>query len=136
MQNEQDKLREIQVIAQKKYPGRGLADLTDQEKASIFQDYESLRAQAAQNLNSRYQGTQAGNVFVSNPWSALGSVARQGAGAYQMYAANKGEREGRQTLADMQTRRDALDTEREETLWERNRKREEDFWTRILGAGI
>jgi len=38
MQNEEEKLREIQVIAKRRYPGRAWNQLTQQEQNAVYAD--------------------------------------------------------------------------------------------------
>ena len=84
-----------EILAQKKY-GRPFSELSEDEKAAIYQDYEGLRdVQNADYMQGQElfdkditQGIQAGNVYVgSGPGNALAEIAMKYAGKKKQDAA-------------------------------------------------
>jgi hypothetical protein len=135
MQDEE--LEEIKVVAQKLYPGRSWDLLLPEEQKAVYQSYSSLRDQAqgniaqGQDLLEGKRVGEKGSIYVApSPWQALAGGIQQGIGHYQLGKANRQEAQGRGALADLQTRRDALD----EAERERRRREEEERNAALIGA--
>ena len=129
--NEEEKLREIKVIAQRRYPGRSWSQLSKAEQQAVYVDHENSKGMAMDMFNTPMpQGQHVGpsRIFVNNPWNAVGAAAQKMVGGYMMGRANKSEEKGRKALADLQTRRDSLDRENDN----RRSRREEESRQRWL----
>ena len=136
--DEDDELREIQVIAQRKYPGRGWDELNPSEQKAVYRSYDSERSVAQGYLDAPApQGHTGGplNVYYAPNWAdSLSSAVSKGVGAYQMGKSHRAEAKGRKALADMVTRRDARDQASEERQARLEREREDRWMSAIFGS--
>ena len=112
---QEEKLREIQVIAQRKHPGREWKDLSESEQSAVYADHDSAKGIATDMFNTPMpQGKRVGpsELYVNaSPWDSLAAATQRATGGYMLGKANRAEKEGRKSLADLQTRRDSLDRE-------------------------
>jgi len=132
---EQEILQKIQVIAQRKYPGRAISDLSEEEKKALFADYQSEKGLAADMINTPMpQGQRVGpsGIYVNNPWDALGAAAQRMAGGYMLGKTRKREAQGREAAADLQTRRDALDRQADISRSREEEERRQQWMSAIL----
>lgn len=138
---EEEQLQEIQVIAQRKYPGRTWEELSPEEQDAVFAAYEGQRAMA-NNLVAQGADMQAGagkevgplNVYVNNPWESLVGGAMAGYGYGMQGKANKAERKGREAMADLQTNRDARDREYYDKRTAEEERKRREWLSSILGG--
>jgi hypothetical protein len=137
MQDEEE-LKQIVVTAQKLYPGRSWEQLNPEEQKAVYASYRGQRDQAnnliAQGANTaRNANKMVGDVYVQNPWEHLAAAVQTGMGHYQLGKANRNEAVGRKGLADLQTRRDAMDREYDDRRAREEEERRYGFLSSILG---
>ncbi|PLW69451.1 hypothetical protein [Pseudohalioglobus lutimaris] len=141
MQNEEEILREIQVTAQRLYPGRGWDQLSPQEQEAVYRSYSGERdvagnmiAQGQRTMNNAGKTVGPSRIYVNNPWESLAGGLQAGIGISMANRANKQESLGRKANADMLTRRDALDREDRQSEARREEERRREWLSAILGG--
>lgn len=121
-------LEEIKVTAQRKFPGRSWQQLTPEEKDAVVADHSGAKDFADSLLTTPDAGPRRlGNVAVNNPWEGLSVGLQRAMGGYLRGKANKREEMGRMAAADLITRRDALDTYRQESKEEEEQRKYREF---------
>lgn len=132
----QEQLQEIQVIAQRKYPGRNWSQLSPDERKAVLSDFETTREVGASMFSTPMpKGKTVGpsNIYVENPWDAVGVAAQRLAGGYLMGKANRQEETGRGALADLQTRRDSLDAHAESLRAAEEERKRQSYLQQLIG---
>ena len=130
MQEDEDKLREIQVTVARKYPGRGWDDLSEMERNAVLGDVGISRDYAAAVFNTELPGVErVGRVAAANHWNAAANAFNKALGGYMLGEARKEDRLGRQAAADLLERRDAIDAVQREREEEEERRRRESLYS-------
>ena len=117
VENPEYKLQEIELIAQRKYPGRGWDELSPEEHNAVFSSYERQRDMGS-SLVAGDQDMMGGankevgpyNVYVKNPWESLAGGVVSGVGCEMQRNPNNSGKSGRDALADLQSNSDAVGT--------------------------
>lgn len=131
--NQAQLLEEIKVTAQRKFPGRTWGQLTPEEKNAVMADHSGAKDYADTLLTTPDAGPRRlGNVVVNNPWEGLAVGMQRAMGGYLRGKANKREEIGRKAAADLITRRDAVDTYKQETREQEEQRRYREFLDQLF----
>ena len=136
MRQPEQRAAALQVAAEKNFPGRSLASLTDAEKELLFTDFNSQQDYYYSLLTSPTPGVKMmGNVAVANPWEALGNAAEKAIGGYALGKSRKREQDARGIAADLLTRSDAVSKDEEAQRLLEEEERRLRYLMTIMGRG-
>lgn len=128
---DEETLRRVKKLAEQKYPGRSLNELSDAEKSALLEDFKTQKAYLYGQLTEENPGPrQVGNVVVNNPYEGLASAFQKGLAGYQLGKLKKREELGKSAGVDLATRANALQRADADSQWER----EKELWERFLGG--